>query len=356
MKLCTKIAGMFFLILLTASSAGQDSNCTISKTLPVKKGTTLRLSNKYGDVNVITGKYDSLAVCARITIIQDDDALIRKNLKLIAISIDKIKDTVYISTKYDKKFFSDASRLGRKSFSVDYLIKIPAYLDLNISDEFGNVSVEELSGTLKLRLSQGTLSAKRLLRGNVKPVNTIYADHAKVLIDELNWMNLNVFNCPSVNIAKAEAMLITSSISKINMGETGSLVIDSKSDGYTIKSLTNLVSECTYTLFEIEQLNGRLKSKSTYGSINISAIDKRFSSIDISSVQTQVTISPGKDLSFKADIAATDAIVDFSRVKYPKLIKTENNSLVTLTGSEGIDRDTRSQIRIRMTSGKLSIK
>jgi hypothetical protein len=356
MKLNSKIYGMIILMLLSVTLAGQNDSCNFSKSFQVKKGTTLRLSNKYGDVNVITGKDDSLTVCATICIIQDDDLLLRKNLKLITIGIEKINDTIYVSTKYDKKFFSDALRLGRKSFSVDYLIKLPAYIDLNVSDEFGNISVEELSGTLKVRLSQGVLSAKKLTRGNVKPVSTIYADHTKILIDEINWMTLTIYNCASVNIARAEAMVITSSVSKINLGQMGSLVVDSKSDSYSVKSLTNMSSENTYTLFDIEKLCGQLKSRTTYGSLNISAIEKGFSLIDILSDQTRISLIPEKNSSFKADISATDAIINFPGIRYPQIIKTASNSSITLVGSAGTDKETRSQIRIRMNSGILSMQ
>ena len=40
-------------------------------------------------------------------------------------------------------------------------------MDLNLTNEFGNVLLDELSGTLNVRLSQGILSAKKLTRGNI---------------------------------------------------------------------------------------------------------------------------------------------------------------------------------------------
>lgn len=153
MQLYRKISGLFILILIATSLYAQDNYCNIIKTFSVRKGITLRLSNKYGDVNVITVNVDSLTVCGVITLIQDNNDLVKKNLKLINISIEKLKDTVLVSTTYDKKFFSEESRQGRKSFSVDYLIKMPSYMDLNISNEFGNISIDELSGTLNVRLS-----------------------------------------------------------------------------------------------------------------------------------------------------------------------------------------------------------
>ncbi len=356
MKLCRKISGLIILILITLTLSAQNDGCNIRKTFPVKKGTTLMLSNKYGDVNIITGKDDSLTICGTITIEQDNKELVKKNIKLIKININKIKDAVYISTSYDNDFFSEESRKGRKRFSVDYFIKMPAYINIGISDEFGNISVDELSGSLNLKLSQGTLIVKKLTRGNLKPINSIYADHCKIEINDLNWMNLNLLACSSVYVEKGQAMTITSSISKITLGDISSLVCNSKSDNYNIKSINNILSESTYSEYEIGRLNGQLKAKAIYGIITISDLNKSFSSIDIVSGQAQIIVRTGADVSFKTDINAIDAQVSYPESKYPGIIKTENNYSTTLQGIAGADKETKSLITIRTTAGKLTIQ
>jgi len=318
-------------------------------------GTLLNLTNKFGDISIITAKKDSVSICATISIEQNDSDLLNKNLKLIKINTLKIQDTIYVSTLYDKKFFSDDSRTDRKSFRVDYLIKIPDYIDLNIKNEFGNVSMDELSGTLNLRLSQGTLNVKRLTKGNNKHVNYIFADHSKITIEELNSMTLTVVNCPWVSIDKAQALVITSSISKINIGDINSLASYSKSDNYSIRSINNFKSESNYTTFEIGRLNSQLKSNSSFGSVNISDINKSFSLIDIVSGQSLISLKTGNDISFNSDIITTRAIVEYLSDKYPGIIRTDNNQSITLSGITGSDKGTKSQIKIRATGGKVII-
>jgi hypothetical protein len=356
MKLNKKLTGLLLIIFISANLSAQHEKCNITKTLPVKKGTTLLLSNKYGDVNCITVKDDSVSVCATITIEQDDEILLGKNLKLVHINIEYLNDTIKIATQYDKKFFSESAREGRKSFNIDYLIRVPAYLDLSIINEFGNISLEELSGIVNVRLSQGFLSARKLTRGNEKPVSSIYIDHGKLSVDELNWMTMTVYNCTSVNIWKAQAIMINSTISKIKAGDISSMIIDSKSDNYNIKSINNIIMESTYSAFEIGMLTGQLKSKTTYGSISISEIKKGFSSIDILSGQTQIAFNPGPNPSFLADIVATDSSVEIPSVKYPAILRTDLNYSSTLRGIAGTDKDTKSLIKIRSTAGKLKIQ
>jgi hypothetical protein len=356
MKSNKKLPALLLIILLAANLSAQINNCIFNKTLPVKKGTTLKLLNKYGDINCLTGKDDSLSVCATVTIIQDNETLLSKNMKLININFEKINDTILISTQYDKKFFTESAREGRKSFSVDYLIKMPAYLDLKIADEFGNVLLEEVSGKVNVRLSQGQLGAKKLSRGNVNPVSTIYVDHGKVSIDELNWMTLSVYNCSSVIIGKAQALKMNSAISKIKIEEISSLISNSKSDNYSINSINNLVSESTYSVYEIGKLIGQLKSKGIYGSINISDMYSGFNYIDIVSDQTQISFAPRQNTSFIADIVATDAAVQFSSLKYQGLKRADSGYSTTISGTAGANKETKSLIKIRAASGRVTIQ
>ncbi len=356
MKLYRIISGLFILILFTFALSAQDYNCSIRKSFPVKSGNALRLSNKYGDVNLITGKEDSLIICSTITIIQEDKYLLMKSMKFVTANIEKLRDTINVATIYDKKFFNEETRQGRTSFSVDYLIKVPVYMDIRIVNEFGNVSVEELSGSLNIRLSQGILSIKKLSRGNIKPINTVYVDHGKVTIDESDWMTLTLQNCPSVNLGKAKALNLTSVISKIYIEDVNSLVNNSKSDSYSISSVNNMVSESTYSEYEIGNLNNMLSSKITYGSVRIHEINKNFSGINITSTQARVTLLTGQSISFLTDINVNDAQTDFPSGKFPQIIKTVADNSTNLIGIAGPDRQTKSLIKIRATGGRVIIE
>jgi hypothetical protein len=356
MKSPGKISAMLIGIMIAGSSFGQKSDCYYKKSYPCSKGTTLQIINKYGDINIITAKEDSLSVCAIVTIDQNDGVIVGKSLKLIKVNIDKLKDTISVLTTFDKKFFSESIRQGRKSFSVDYLVKVPAYLDIRISNTFGNISVEELSGSVNVKLSHGTFSAKKLSRGNVSPFSIIAVDHGNISIDDVNWITLSVINCPVVNIGLARAIVMTSAVSKIKIGEINSLVSDSKSDSYTINSITNLVSKSTYSMYNIGSLIGQMESKTIYGSINISNLTEGFRTVDILAEESQLSLRPGNGASFSAEVTSTDEGLEFPSDKYPGIKKTKSNFSTTLLGSTGTDKDSKSIIRIKSTSGKLIIK
>jgi len=341
---------------LVSSSLAQTSSCDVKKAFIVTKGSLLQFTNKFGDLNVITSNNDSLSVCATITILQDNKELVLRNMKLITINVEKIKDTIYVSTLYDKRFFAEYSRRGRKSFSTDYLIKMPVYMNLNIKNEFGNVSIDELSGYLNANISQGNLDVKRLTRGNVSPVNTIYADHSKISIADMNWMIMNLINCPTVDLEKVQALNLKSSVSKIRITQTNSLVSNSKSDNISIKWANNIFSDGIYSTYEIGNLSGQMKSMIRYGKIKISEMNKNFTSVEISSNLAEISLRPAPESSFKMDVSSTDGIVEISPLKYPGILKSSGTSVSTYIGFAGNNKDSKAVVKIKAIGGKISIE
>lgn len=356
MNLYKKLSALLLTLIITISLSAQNEDCNVNKSFAVRKGSSLKLSNKFGDISFITGRNDSLNLCAVISIVQDNDILKNKSKKLINIDIDNQKDTINISTQYDKKFFSESLREGRKSFTVDYLITLPAYMNLNVADEFGNISIEELGGIVKVQLIQGNLNIKKLTRGNIKPLNSIYIDHGKADIDELNWATFAVYNCPSVYIDKAQAVMLTSVISKIKMGDISSIVTNSKSDSYNIRSINNMIAECTYSEIEIGWLNSQLKSKNTYGSLSVADLGKEFNNMDIISNHAQFSLTTGQKASFSTDIIATDCQVEFTSAKFPRIIRTDNNYSTALLGIAGSNKTTKASLILRATGGRVKMQ
>ncbi len=351
-----KITGLILLALAVQNLPAQTSYCQIKRTYEATRESTLQISNRYGNVYFSSARNDSMDICATVTIEQDDRELGQKSRNLVSININKLNDLVSVETIFDEKFFSPSFRQGRKSFSVDLLIKAPDFINLDITNEFGNITMDELSGKFNARLSYGLLTASKLTRGNDNPINSISVDYGKVDIDEMNWMSAIIHNCSSVQIGKVQALLIKSDFSKIRINTANSMVTDSRSDIYTINSLRNIISKSEYSTIYIGKFTGKLLSTAKLGSIGIDELEKNFINIDITSSNSPVTIRTKKGVSFRSDIEAINAPVEFSTIGQPGIVRKRENNSVTYTGIYGDDEKTESFIMIKSTSGKITVK
>jgi len=356
MKVIRKLTGLFLLSTIAGVLQAQNTDCIVRKSFFAREGTYLRISNKFGDINIITSKDDSISVCAIITIKQDDEELLQKSISLIKIDIDKSKDTVDIQTVFDEKFFSPSYRKGRSGFSVDYAISVPAGTNLAIKNAFGDVVLDQISGIVNAKLSQGDFRASKLTRGNLKPVSSLYFENGKVSIEEANWLTMTTRHCQSVKIGRVKALLMTSEFSKLTIGELSSLVCNSKSDSYEITAVKNLIAESYYTAFEIGQLSGQLRARTSYGTISVSELLKDFTIIDVTSSHTPFKIVTQKGASFKTDITVTNTLLYFPFEVNPMVKRSTEKNATTITGVAGSNRDTQSLIKIKADFGTLEIK
>lgn len=354
MKPAVKTTCLLIMLILYAPVIHASTDCIRKEILPVNHGSTLKVVNKYGDINLITGKKDSIAFCVDATIDAENRDLIRKSLLLIKVETIKTGDTIIVRTSFDKKFFTPAFSNRRKSFNVNYTIEVPEYTNTILTNSFGNISMEKITGYVNIDLSRGNLYVKELTRGNTKPVNSVTVFSGELTIDKSDWITLNLTNCPSARLGNMGAAVIKSGFSKIRIDDIRSIVIDSKSDRYTIKNAGKVLNESSYTEIIIDNLMVQLESKSSFGSIYLNKPDKPYKSADITSDHTPVIIVTGSDPSFKAEITVKTADVLYPERLRESLIKTKIQDVTYLGGTTN-DKPA-SEIKIRAVSANVTFK
>ena len=349
-----KIRALTAMLAISIIAGAQPDRCNFRKSYKVNEKSTLIVSNRYGDINIVNSGTDSIVICATITIELKDKMRDGEQMKQIRTDIDRKRDTITAATVFDKKFFTQKYSSQREKFSIDYTIKAPAYLNLKITNSFGNITIDEASGEVDIRLSQGLFTAKNLSRGNVKPINSITIYSGKAGIDLLNWASFELKNSPAVRIGKASAIMIESEYSKIDIGEVSSLIADSKSDKYKVQTIKNMQTESTYSTFEIDMLVGIMKSGTTLGTITVSGLKRDFNTIYIDSDRSFINIPGAAGASFQTDIESTGTEVDISSQEGLK--RSFDGNLTKITGIYGDDKKPVSTVRIRAVSGKVSIR
>ena len=188
-----------------------------------------------------------------------------------------------------------------RKFSIDYNIKMPVGTDLNLSNKYGNTDIDELHGMLNLEIKYGNLTAGKLTRGNIKPLNKLVISYGKGTIDETGWLDLTERYVGNMDISKSQAILLDSKYSKLSLGETSSVVGESKYDNIRIENIKNLVLENGYTEVNIGELTKKLNLTGSYGSFSINNIPAGFESIDIETRYMGVKLGIEESANYKLE-------------------------------------------------------
>ena len=335
-----------YIILLTVIALSASSSLsgkpnekytkTVSKSFPATPQSYLRLENKFGSVSITNWDKPEISIEVSIEVQTNSKQEAESTLNGITIRLNQQQDTVIATTIFDEKsekikgFFN----LGQnaKEFSVNYTIKLPKETNIMVSQKFGDVNVDEITGYAAINVKYGNLHVVNLTRGNVQPLNNIELGYAEGNIENLGWCSIDL-KFSKLNIFKAKAAVLVSKHSTIEVENISSLVVKGKFDNYQIGNIKNLVAEGSYTEFKVETLSGKLSLEGKFGGIHVDQLAKSFEEIRVDLEHAGIRLGIAPEISYK--IEATSSFGNINIADDSKLSKISKNTSSQVYGNIG---------------------
>ncbi|MBE0674006.1 MAG: hypothetical protein IH591_05040, partial [Bacteroidales bacterium] len=299
---------------------------------------------------------DSVIVCGTATIDHSDPETAANSMKLIIMDVKSEGDTISVNTIFDEKFFSSAYKTGRKGFNINYVIKAPGYVNINLDNSFGDIVLDKITGSTTIKLAHGNLIVGELTRGNQKPINSIVIRDAGASINKANWLSLETVNCQSVEISSVQALSAISESSTISIEKVNSVVLNSKYDIYAIGMVTNCSAETWLSKIKISGLADMLEINAKVSTVRIDEIEEGFRNIVITGDNSGFSLAFKPSVSFLLNAGLKNSAADISGVKFHNLVREGGkNADFNLRGFVGIDHNTGSRIEAGISNGKLEL-
>lgn len=244
-------------------------------------GTTLTVMNKFGDVVTQTWAENKIVVDVVVTINHPSADKAKKLLEMIDVKFTEANGNLTAETLFSEDFSTRNWGNDDNKFSIDYSIKMPAKINLTVSNKYGNSDIDEVAGLANLEAKYGNLTVHKLTRGNVKPLNRLEVAYGKAVIDEVSWAEIYARYSGQFDIRKATALLADTRYSKINIDEVSSLVFESKYDGYNVGKASNIVAVSGYTNLNFKSIDKKLDAETKYGNLNVEKVAAGFEKIAV---------------------------------------------------------------------------
>jgi hypothetical protein len=325
------------LFIVSFTLSPQEVTKVFHKEYTAGANTTLEISNRYGDVVIQSWEKDQVVIDVKVTVELPNREKAEKLLGYIDVQFTEGENLISAKTVIDDKFSFTGWGNDSKRFSIDYTVKMPAAAALTLANKYGDTEIDELNGLVNLNIKYGNLTAGKLSRGNVKPISTLNLAYGKGTIDEAGWLDLTVRYTGSMQITKCQALLLDSKYSKLNLGETSSVVGESKYDNIKIASINNLILENGYTETSIGSLSKKLSYNGSYGSFSVEKITAGFESINVETHYMGVKLGIEESANYKLD-----AKVSYGGLKYNednfknqrRIIENNSNEVSGIVGNE----------------------
>jgi len=159
---------LLFLLFFIQNTYGSTAREKFRKSISFMPGGFLSLSNTNGNVQVSSWENNEVEIIAYKEVKAADNETAQKMLEKLVIEVRERDGEIIVETEYPRgsgggnSFFGWLFGGNGKSFSVQYEIKVPHQIDLNLSTTNGNVEVEAIVGKLRLESTNGQISANEI--------------------------------------------------------------------------------------------------------------------------------------------------------------------------------------------------
>lgn len=272
----------------------------VTKEYTVNSDATLEIDNSYGEINMVTWNENRVVIEVHVKTNSNDEDQAQDKLDDIDVKFDGNSNYVSARTSFSSssKSWWNSWRSSNVNMEINYTIKLPVTNAIDISNDYGGISINKLEGTAKISCDYGKLTIGDLLGEN-------------------NYLNFDYTKNSNINYIKSGSINANYSSFKLDNGDKIDLNADySKSEFGNIKDLNYTCDYGSITIEEIGKLRGRgdylsaridrvredLNITADYGSIKIEEVLPSANNIRIQSDYTGIKLGYHNDYQFKFDI------------------------------------------------------
>ncbi|MGD0342154.1 MAG: DUF4097 family beta strand repeat-containing protein [Bacteroidales bacterium] len=344
------------LFLLSASLYGQEEvKKEFHKEYTAKEGSRVNLNNRYGDIVVQTSETNQVVINVKVTVNYPNRERAEKLLSYIDVQFDEGDDFVSAKTVIDDKFNFSGWGNDSRRFSIDYNVKMPVWMNLDLINKYGNTDLDDLKGLVNLDIKYGNLTTNKLLRGNEKPLNNINLSYGKGTIDEAGWLDATIRYCGNFTVTKCQALLLDSKYSGIQIGNISSLVGTTKYDKLRVDDINNLVLDAGYADVNIGSLAKKLEFTGGYGSLNVDRVPAGFESVSVDTHYMGVKVAIDESASYKLDAHVSYGSVKFNEDNFQNQRRIIGNNSSEVNGIVGKESNPSANVVIRSSYGGVKL-
>lgn len=285
---------------------------TFRKTMAVNEDVTLEVDNKYGNIQITSWNKDSVEIRAEVEAFSSDLNRLRRMFQGVDVSISGTSFLVRAHTSFTQNismlfesFKGMTSKLipYESKLQINYFIRAPEYIDMRISNKYGDVYMDNNTGNLSLNLSNGAFKANILNESN--GIDLVFCD---ATINKLTKGRMNT-SFSEVEIDESADLSITSISSKFNLEKTGNIIVESRRDEFYIGKISSIRGNSYFSDFRIEELQKEINMVTKYGDLDAEHIGKGIEMITINSGYTDISLAFDPSLSYNLDIRHVNAFV-----------------------------------------------
>jgi hypothetical protein len=306
-SLSARILIVSIILLSWISLSAQDFSKTFQGKYDVDKGAGLVIKNKFGDVKCQAWDESSVSIVVTVKV----DASSQEKANKV---FDKIK--VDLSGSRTKvQGITTVENINNADFSIDYEIRLPRWINIDMNNQFGDIYIDETDGQTKINLEYGSMEAVAFngpqtdLTMKFSDAEAGYFKTGNINIEYSEW-----------ELKGSENIKIYSRFSELELDKVAGLNLDSQYDEVTVGSAGQVIAISRFSDLSFDKINGDFDFDIEYGELDVDYIAASFKTGKVRNTFA------GADLSFDPKASMNiEAEIQFGELSYPKTNASMNH-------------------------------
>ena len=342
----SRLSATFILLLITTALWSKETGeRKIHYDIPMNANGLFEVQNLYGNLIVTTEpNRNQVTVDITISLTERNEDRVQKYLDKISVELQNDPNHVQLKTIIDQKGCSF------KGLEIEYLIRLPQNVSVDLYNRYGNIVVNQLFQQSKIELHYGDLKVDEMRFAE----NTIKLMYAEMKLNTAEALNI-------------QARYSDVQIESLNQLQADFMYTDSRfesCENFTVKTRYGDVQlnhgdivfiDGMYADIEVEHVEKHLKVITHYGDLEVDKINKNFQGVEIAGMYADIT------LSFESgSIFILNSDLKYAELSLPSdaaIVKKDGNSVEYQVESQhGQSESVKKRVSINSRYGDVAIK
>lgn len=288
---------------------------TFSKSFSVDRSDKINLNNQFGSITIKVWNKNEIKVDADIKAYAKTENEAQKLLDDVVITATKTGDLVtYKTTMGDKNGnwgsnVKNGKTIWRREVKTHYIVYMPASNALTVSQQYGNIMMDDFAGPTSIKVQYGNLTAGNLSNAN----NYISTQYGKASVKDMGGAKIKHQYGGGTTLGTVDNLDLDAQYTSVNVASVKGVasVKHQYGSGTTIGSVGGIINaNVQYTSIKVSNLRGNLTSRAQYGKVLIDNIEAG-KDVDVDAQYS--TVSLGFASNYAADF---DVRTHYGSFKY----------------------------------------
>ncbi len=330
---------ILFLSLFGVTLHAQTESKHYEQSFAIDKKANLIIDTEFADVKIIPNDKPEIVMQVDVKVTCSKAEKAKKMVELIDVDMKQSGGDVKLDIDLGSHF-------NNVELDVQAIIKAPVYVDLSTDMEYGNLSLNEITGRYDIEIEFGAVTVGKLL--NDSPDNRLDLEYCEPVIIGIMKKGEISADFSDIKLKAAGDVRISGDYTDYFIGKVIAVHAQMDFGSLSIQEVVGIAFQGDYVTVQLENVLDQARFEMDFGSLSIQSLDEEFEILSIKSDYLDASVHLGDLKSF-----VVDGYLEYSDVDVPDFVtkKTVEYTGTKLSGGKG-----EAKFNVEMDFGSLKIQ